>query len=149
MANTESAFEETDVSAGPAIWTGIGILSVMFASAAILIVAYFYYARYRAEVMPPAPPVAQGYRPEPPEPRLQSSPPADFQEYLTTQKAALNRYTWVDREKGIVTLPIARAIELIARRGIPPQRAPASLMLYPPAAGTRLPGFREMGGSLR
>ena len=38
-------------------------------------------------------------------------------------------------------IPIEGAIELVARQGIPPQRAPKDPKLYPPQAGTRETGF--------
>jgi hypothetical protein len=47
----------------------------------------------------------------------------------------------VDKQKGIVALPIDRAIQIVAQRGIPPQKAPANLQLSQPQAGTRLTGF--------
>jgi hypothetical protein len=31
----------------------------------------------------------------------------------------LGSYGWIDRQKGIVRLPIARAIDLLSQRGLP------------------------------
>jgi len=36
-----------------------------------------------------------------------------------TEDAILTTYGWVDREKGIVRIPIDRAIDLLATRGLP------------------------------
>ena len=36
-----------------------------------------------------------------------------------TEDAILSSYGWVDRQKGIVRIPIDRAIELVLQRGLP------------------------------
>lgn len=55
----------------------------------------------------------------PPEPRLQVSPQEDLQKLRAAEDALLNGYGWVDRSAGIVRIPIDRAIELLAQRGLP------------------------------
>ena len=54
----------------------------------------------------------------PPEPRLQISPSEDWAEMLRREQAVLHSYGWVDRSHGIVRIPIDRAMELIAERGL-------------------------------
>ena len=78
---------------------------------------------------------------EPPAPRIQASPATDLRDLRAYEDSQLNSYGWVDKQKGTVRIPIERAIELVARQGIPPQRAPKDLKLYPPQAGTRETGF--------
>jgi hypothetical protein len=58
----------------------------------------------------------------PPEPLLQVSPTADWVEMLQRERAILNSYRWVDRSKGIVHIPIERAMELLAQRGLPAEQ---------------------------
>src|SRR5262249_39060768 len=53
------------------------------------------------------------------EPRLQISLSADWRLLLAQEKAGPRSYRWVDRLRGIVPIPIDRAMELIARRGFP------------------------------
>lgn len=60
----------------------------------------------------------------PPEPRLQVAAPRDLQEFLTQEDAILGSYGWVKRETGVVRIPIDRAIELLAERGLPPAGGP-------------------------
>ena len=59
----------------------------------------------------------------PPEPRLQISPSEDWAEMLRREQAVLDSYGWVDRSRGIVRIPIERAMELIAQRGLPAANA--------------------------
>lgn len=64
-------------------------------------------------------PLAQSLPQQPPEPRLQVKPGEDLQKFRTDEKALLSRYEWIDRETGIVRIPIDRAMELLADRGLP------------------------------
>src|SRR5208282_4015226 len=52
-------------------------------------------------------------------PRLQVSPPLDWQAYLARAAPELNTYGWVNRTSGIVRVPIERAIDLVLQAGLP------------------------------
>ena len=56
---------------------------------------------------------------EAPEPRLQTSPTQDLKKLRAEEDAALAGYAWVDRNAGIVRIPIERAIDLVAGAGLP------------------------------
>ena len=58
-------------------------------------------------------------RKEPPEPRLQKDPAMDLQQFRAGEEAVLHSYGWVDPEKGIVRIPVERAMELVAKEGLP------------------------------
>lgn len=55
----------------------------------------------------------------PPEPRLEIYPAQNFPGLHATQQAGLNSYGWVDRQKGIVHIPVEQAMELIANSNLP------------------------------
>jgi hypothetical protein len=67
-----------------------------------------------------------GTRPLPPAPRIQSNPGADVQSYFQSQQNLLSTYGWIDRQNGIVRLPIDRAMELVLERGLPTRAVNAS-----------------------
>jgi hypothetical protein len=48
---------------------------------------------------------------------LQSDPVAERQAFEAEKRAFLSSYDWVDRDAGIVRIPIDRAIERLAQRG--------------------------------
>ncbi len=139
----ETRFEPSDVSARPIILTGVGIAVVTLLCAGICYFALIAGTEHRQAVSQQATPAETGFHPLPPEPRLQASPREDFAEYKAAQLSALNSYGWVDRSKGTVRIPIDMAMQIIAQKGIPPQKAPPDLMLFPPEAGTRLTGFEH------
>lgn len=49
-------------------------------------------------------------------PRLQPKPQLDIDDYRAAKRAQLETYRWIDREQGVVAIPIERAMELLARR---------------------------------
>ena len=65
----------------------------------------------------------------PPEPRLQAEPGQELRQYRGQQEQLLNSYGWVDRSAGVVRIPIDRAIELLAQRGLPSRPAAAAQQL--------------------
>ncbi len=54
-----------------------------------------------------------------PGPKLQVSPARDLKEMRAMEDHLLNSYRWVDAEAGIVSMPVERAMDLIAARGLP------------------------------
>jgi hypothetical protein len=54
-----------------------------------------------------------------PAPALQRDPGFDLQKYRSAAESDLNGYGWIDRARGIVKIPIERAMTLLASRGLP------------------------------
>ena len=55
---------------------------------------------------------------------LQSAPQDELRSYRRAKAAALEGYRWVDRESGVVQIPIERAMELVATQGHTQERSP-------------------------
>ena len=55
----------------------------------------------------------------PPTPRLQVSSGQDLKELRAKEAAPLQGYHWVNKDLGVVGIPVERAIELLAQRGLP------------------------------
>ncbi len=55
----------------------------------------------------------------PPTPRLQVASGQDLKELHAKEDAALQEYHWVNKDLGVVGIPIEHAIELLAQRGLP------------------------------
>ena len=60
-----------------------------------------------------------------PAPDLQVTSSRDYEEIRALEEAQLQSYGWVDRQAGIAAIPIKRAMELLARRGLPVQKSQA------------------------
>lgn len=56
---------------------------------------------------------------QPPAPRLQTNPEEDLARFRAKKEKELNTYYWIDKQKGIVHIPISQAIKELAAKGIP------------------------------
>jgi len=77
---------------------------------------FWYFARVQS-LGPPASPFAH-FRTLPPTPRLQADPRRDLQRFREGQRELLSSYGWVDKNAGIVHIPIDRAMDLLVQRGL-------------------------------
>lgn len=60
----------------------------------------------------------------PPAPRLQVAPATELERVRKAEAAVLNSYGWVDRKAGVVRIPVERAMEILAERGLPARGQP-------------------------
>lgn len=79
---------------------------------------------FQATDQPPSP-LAATLPTQPPEPRLQVKPAADLKKVGAEEEAALHSYAWIDAQSGLVRIPIDRAIDLLAERGLPARPQPS------------------------
>jgi hypothetical protein len=137
LHNPGVRFEPSDVMVKPAYEIGIGIYVIVLAIAGLVVFLFSFLMYQRTgRVVAPKREFAM-----PPAPRLQVSPRTDFRQYYAQQMELLNGYHWVDRDAGLVHIPITQAMHALADRGIPPQKAPPGLVLTNPQEGSRLTGF--------
>lgn len=67
-------------------------------------------------------------------PAIAPFPWAELDVLLTDQSARINRYEWVDREQGVVRIPLERAMQLLVERGLPARTdGPAPIFGLSPA----------------
>ena len=118
------------------------LLVGMAVVAAFLMVVYFKVVDRRAEKRDDSVVAAAGLErrePEvPPAPRLQVSGVRHWTDFETAERERLQSYGWMDRATGAVHIPIERAIDLVAERGVAPL-PPAPLVLPAPQAGAKAP----------
>jgi hypothetical protein len=115
-----SGYERGDARVRPLAWFGLG-LSATVVVVALAMVPLFRALRERARGAD-APPHPMAREVEPPPPRLQVAPPLDLEALRRREAELLERYGWVDRERGIARIPVERAMELVLERGLPARR---------------------------
>lgn len=117
-AHGPGGHETRDVTFRPIVAASIGLAVLVLAAILGMAGLFGYLASREAKESAPERPLAAEFAPRlPPEPRLQAVPIQDLRELRAAESAILERYGWVDREQGVVHIPIDRAIELLARRG--------------------------------
>jgi hypothetical protein len=128
------AHEDSDVRAAP---VAIFLVSLAFlVLGSFLVVAWLFSFFESQEQRRYQPMLGLEIEPElPPEPRLQPSPTRDLREMREIEEQMLNNYGWVNKQGGLVRIPIDRAMELVLERGLPD--VPAQQPISPGQAGTR------------
>ena len=117
-AESESqGHEARDIRLRPLIIAAIGLTLLAGLTLLGMWRLFDYFAASRARLDAPPSPLREA-RELPPEPRLQVSPKADMRDMLAAEGAILHSYGWVDRDAGIVRIPIERAIDILAARGL-------------------------------
>jgi hypothetical protein len=133
--NAHLGHETSDVHVRTVLWFG---LVVAVGTVAVAVLLLFLLRHYRAEASrrdPQLSPLA-GAPFEPAGPQLQHTPIADYEQFRDRQEEHLHSYGWVNREQGIVRMPIERAMEIALERGLPSPRgsfAPEAEPPQPPA----------------
>jgi hypothetical protein len=115
-------YERSDASPRGVLYFAL-LMAAILAAASFSLIGLFKYFQKAAN---PGSFVAAPFateRPMPPPPRIQPNPGADLQDYYQSQEKLLNSYGWIDRQNGIVRLPIYRAMELLVERGLPTRPA--------------------------
>jgi hypothetical protein len=166
-----AGYERSDASFGPTFKATLYILGTMVVTAVLLVPVFGLLARREAALQPPPPEVvkSQVSEPQPTFPRLLESEPRALAEFRAQEDALLSSYGWVEKDKGVVRIPIAEAMRIVAQRGLPtfpaapaagaPSGSPGSAApggQAPPAGGhaaptaqppgARTPGAQQVGG---
>jgi len=124
MSHTEPSpnggYETSDVNPRTLLYWVAGLAGVLVLavfSALIIFDALAAHAK-RTDPKVSALAVAQSALP-PPEPRLLDNEPKDLRSVRQQEDQTLESYDWIDKEHAIVRVPIARALELLAKEGLP------------------------------
>jgi len=114
VRSVDQGHEERDIRLRPIIVAGVS-LALLAGLTFLAMWLLFDYLDARQARFDVTPPLIEARQP-PPEPRLQVSPQQDLQAMLAAERARLHSYGWVDRQAGIVRIPIERAMEILVER---------------------------------
>ena len=107
--------ETTDVNVWAVGKFAIGLVVVCVVSIALLFgLLKFFQSREETSVANTVEPTKLF-----PQPQLQKTPIPDLKAIRAEEDKLLNGYAWVDQPKGVVRIPVDRAIEVLAKRGLP------------------------------
>jgi hypothetical protein len=110
--SAENGHEPHDVAARPVLLAAgaLGVVLLLVAGGQLVLLRY--YDRRAPEPSAAAAPPAEARTP--PEPRLLPDPRSALLELRAEEDELLHGYGWVNREAGIVRIPIERAIDVLA-----------------------------------
>jgi hypothetical protein len=133
----EAGFERQDLGS-TAVYAFFVAIIVGAALVALVLRGTLYFAQHYASQhqatlpSPLLPPKADSGEVLPgeviqfPQPRLETSEPTEIRDFRLQEEQQLHSYGWVDQPSGVMHIPIDRAMELIARRGLPTTPATGS-----------------------
>jgi hypothetical protein len=112
--------ETRDVSMPPIVLTSFILLAVVLLSFVTMWWLLTFLTTQEIEKQGPISKIQiESRREEPPQPHLQTHPLRDMQDLRAAENEILENYGWIDKGAGVVRLPIQRALELTAERGLP------------------------------
>ena len=112
--------ETTDVNIRAIFAFGAGlVVSAVIISFVVWVLFKYFEAREARRVTPEYPLAATQEQRKPPEPQLQTNPREDLQQLRAEEEQILNSYGWVDKNAGVVRIPIEEAMKLTVQRGLP------------------------------
>ena len=122
--NPEVRHERSDVDLRPILLFGLVMVICGVLINLLISLMFSVLAVREATRLPREYPLAASERNHlPPEPRLQTNPREDLRELRAGEDAVLGSYAWIDRNGGVVRIPISEAMKLAVERGLPSRPA--------------------------
>jgi len=78
-----------------------------------------------------------------PQPRLETDERGQIRRFRLSEEQRLHSYGWVDQNAGIVRIPIDRAMDLIAERGLPTRPQAGAVPPSPANASSKAAGRKK------
>jgi hypothetical protein len=117
---THVRHERSDISVSGVVAFAVALTTVCVVIVGAIRVLNMVFAAYRPQpVTAEYPLAADSLRRLPPEPRLQTDPRDDLKHLRDAEDRVLESYGWVDRDAGVVRIPIDQAMRLVVERGLP------------------------------
>ena len=128
--NPEVEFEREDLAPKPILVFLGSLVLICLVVALVLRGMYSYLDRYDNLHQLPQSPLVQpstastrdvspGDITNFPQPRLESDERLEIKDFRLQEDQKLNSYGWVDQQGGVMHIPIDRAMQLLAQRGLP------------------------------
>ena len=146
----EVMHETSDVNAWSIGKFAIALALLCVASMAVLFGLFHYFITQEGPMPPKAySALSEAKVKQPPAPDLEVTEYLDLASQRAAEDAVLNSYGWVDKQKGVVRIPIAKAIDLLAQKGLPTRAAPPAVSnaTVPTESGLG-PVMQQPGGPL-
>jgi len=122
--NPEVHHEASDVNIRAIFGFGTGLIVVAVLINLMTYALFRYFDAREGRPVTAQYPLAVGQEGRvPPEPRLQTDPRQDLADLRARENETLTTYGWVDRNAGVVRIPIDEAIRLTLDRGLPSRQA--------------------------
>jgi hypothetical protein len=117
----EAGYEPSDLNAGYIGLFGIGLAVVLVVAVVVISLLIQYKTVQHVRRDTPIPQMARE-REATSGTRLQVDAQNELRQMRAAEDAVLNSYGWVDKDAGIVRIPVDRAMEILAKKGLPARK---------------------------
>ena len=117
----DTGYEPSDADPKPIVWFGVALAAMLVVTIAAMAWMFDYFTAREKQLDTSGSPLADT-REIPTAPQLQVNPSTDLIQLRAREQARLDSYGWVDRQQGLVHIPIERAMEMLAEPS-PPLRS--------------------------
>ncbi|MET0154362.1 MAG: hypothetical protein ABW298_17365 [Candidatus Binatia bacterium] len=125
--SADVGYETSDVSPKTLLWWVAGLACMILLSIVVAWVFFDVLAGYAQRADPKISPLAPMEQAPPPEPKLIVDEPHDLASVRKQEEQVLDSYGWVDKEAGLIRIPVARALDLVAKEGLPSRSTPRNI----------------------
>jgi hypothetical protein len=117
----EVGYELSDLNPGYVGLFGLGLAVVLVIAVVVASLLIHYRTLQHVRQETPIPRLARE-REAPPGTRLQVDAQNELRQMRAAEDAMLNSYGWVDKDAGIARIPVDRAMEILAKKGLPARK---------------------------
>ncbi len=117
-SSPNTGYETSDVDPKPIIWFAVALAAMLVVTIAAMAWMFDYLTAREKQLDTSGSPLADT-REIPKAPQLQVTPSSDLTQLRAREQARLDSYGWVDRQEGLVHIPIERAMEMLAEPSPP------------------------------
>ena len=137
LDNPDTTHEHSDINVRAIIWFTAVLAAIVLAIDVAMYGLFQVLHKYEVTNDPYVTPLSAPLDQVPPGPLLQVTPWTDLKKFRSEQDTHMSTYGWVDEKTGVARIPIAKAKELLLKRGIPvrPELADPSLGINHAATG--------------
>jgi hypothetical protein len=123
LDNRPTSHEANRLRVNGLVWFAAGLVGVTLLVEVLLAIVMQGFSREEKQLESLALPRFAGDTGEYPAPRLQADPARELKKMKAEDLGRLNAYGWVDRKASVAHIPIDRAIEILAEKGLPAPEA--------------------------
>jgi hypothetical protein len=118
LDNPDTSHEHADINVRAVVWFVAVLSAVVLSINASMWGMFRVLQHYERKNDPYVTPLARPAGEAPPQPGLQTTPWLDLRTFRAEQRSYLDGYGWVDEKLGVARIPIARAKEMLLKKGI-------------------------------
>jgi hypothetical protein len=124
-SSADVGYETTDVNPKTLLAWVAGLAGMIVISIVAAWVFFDVLAGRAQRADPKISPLAATEQGPPPDPKLIPDEPHDLSSVRREEEHVLDSYGWIDKGRGLIRIPIARAMDLVAKEGLPSRPPPS------------------------